>query len=60
MTLSSLSIYEVFVDRHQGNADVMPFLFLQIKFMCSFIGREKVEHTCNAYIVKSNNESKES
>jgi hypothetical protein len=27
MTLSSLSIYVVFVDPHQGNDNVMPFSF---------------------------------
>ena len=35
MTLSSLSIYVVFVDPHQGNKDVMPFLFLLLRLMWS-------------------------
>jgi hypothetical protein len=42
MTLSSLSIYVVFVDPHQGNEDVMPFFFLSTtKAYVEFIGREK-------------------
>ena len=41
MTLSSLSIYVVFVDPHQGNKDVMPFLFLPLRLYVEFIGREK-------------------
>ena len=60
MTLSSLSIYVVFVDPHKGNNDVMPFLFLQLKLMWSLCVGRKLEHTCNAYIVKSNNGFKES
>jgi hypothetical protein len=36
MTLSSLSIYVVFVDPHQGNKDVMPFSLSTMEF----IGRE--------------------
>ena len=60
MTLSSLSIYMVFVDPHQGNKDVMPFSFPTTKGYVEFIGREELEHTYNAYIVKSNNGSKES
>ena len=42
MTLLSLSIYMVFVDPHQGNKDVMPFLFLPLRLYVEFIGREKV------------------
>ena len=39
------------------NNDVMPFL---PKAFVEFIGRDKtIEHTCNAYIVKSSNGSKE-
>ena len=41
MTLSSLSIYVVFVDPHQGNNDVMPFSFPTTKAYVEFIGREK-------------------
>ena len=60
MTLSNLSIYVVFVDPHQGNKDVMHFSLSTTKVYVEFIGRGKLEHTCNAYIVKSNNGSKES
>ena len=35
MTLSSLSIYVVFVDPHHGNNDVTSFLFLQLRLMWS-------------------------
>ena len=59
MPLSNLSIYVVFVDPHQGNEDVMPFSLPTTKVYVEFIGR-KLEHTCNAYIVKSNNGSNES
>jgi hypothetical protein len=41
MTLSSLSIYVVFVDPHQGNKDVMPFSFPTTKAYVVFVGREK-------------------
>jgi hypothetical protein len=41
MTLSSLSIYEVFVNPHQGNKDVMPFSLSTTKAYVEFIGREK-------------------
>jgi hypothetical protein len=41
MTLSSLSIYVVFVDPHQGNKDVMPFLLPTTKAYVEFIGRDK-------------------
>jgi hypothetical protein len=40
MTLSSLSIYVVFVDPHQDNNDVMPF-FPTTKAYVQFIDREK-------------------
>ena len=60
MTFSSLSIYVVFVDPHQGNEDVMHFSLPTTKAYVEFIGREKLEQTCNAYIVKSNDGSKES
>jgi hypothetical protein len=60
MTLLGLSIYVVFVDSHQGNSDVMPFLFLPLRLMWSSSVGRKLEHTCNAYIVKSNLGSKES
>ena len=42
MTLSSLSIYVVFVDPHQGNKDVMPFFLPTTKAYVEFIGKEKV------------------
>ena len=41
MTLSSLLIYVVFVDPHQGNKDVMPFSRATTKAYVKFIGREK-------------------
>jgi hypothetical protein len=41
MTLSSLSIYVVFVDPHQGNKGVMPFSLPATKAYVVFIGREK-------------------
>ena len=41
MTLSSLSIYVVFVDPHQGNNDVVPFSLPTTKAYVEFIGREK-------------------
>jgi hypothetical protein len=41
MTLSSLSIYVVFIDPHQGNKDVMPFSLPTTKAFVEFIGREK-------------------
>jgi hypothetical protein len=60
MTLSSLSIFVVFVDPHQDNKDVMPFSLPTTKAYVKFKVGRKLEHTCNAYIVKSNNGSKES
>ena len=42
MTLSSLSIYVVFLDPHQGNKDVMPFSLPTTKAYVEFIGRDKV------------------
>ena len=41
MKLSSLSIYVVFVDPHQGNKDVMPFSLPTTMAYVEFIGREK-------------------
>ena len=41
MTLSSLSIYVVFVDPYQGNKDVMPFSLPTTKAYVEFIGIEK-------------------
>jgi hypothetical protein len=41
MTLSSLLIYVVFVDPHQGNKDVMPFILLTTKAYVDFMGRDK-------------------
>jgi hypothetical protein len=54
MTLSSLSIYVVFVDPHQGNKDVMPFSLPTTKVYVEFIGREKVRAylQCIYYKVK--------
>jgi hypothetical protein len=59
MTLSCLSIYVIFMDPHQGNKDVMPFLPITKEYM-EFIGREKARAYLQSYIVKSNNGSKES
>jgi hypothetical protein len=42
MTLSSLSIYVVFVDPHQGNKDVMSFSLPTTKAYVQFLGNEKV------------------
>jgi hypothetical protein len=41
MTLSSLSIYVIFVDPHQGNKDIMSFSLPTTKAYGEFIGREK-------------------
>jgi hypothetical protein len=41
MTLSSLSIYVVFVDPHQDNKDIMSFSLSTTKAYVEFIGREK-------------------
>jgi hypothetical protein len=41
MTLSSLSVYVVFVDPHQGNKDVMHFSLPTTKAYVEFISREK-------------------
>ena len=41
MTLSSLSIYVVFVDPHKGNNDVMPRSLPTTKAYVEFIGRKK-------------------
>jgi hypothetical protein len=43
MTLSSLSIYVVFMDPLQYNEDVMPFSLSTIKAYVEFIGREKAK-----------------
>jgi hypothetical protein len=59
MTLSSLLIYVLFVNHHQGITCCFLFLFLPLRLYMEFIGREKARAYCNAYIVKSNNESKE-
>ena len=40
MTLSSLSIYVVFVDPHQGNIDIMPFPLPTTKAYMELIGGE--------------------
>jgi hypothetical protein len=41
MTLSSLSIYVIFMDPHQDNKYVMPFSLSTTKAYVEFIGREK-------------------
>jgi hypothetical protein len=41
MTLSSLSVYVVFMDPHQGNNDVMLFSIPTTKAYVEFIGRKK-------------------
>jgi hypothetical protein len=41
MTLSSLSIYVVFVYPHQDNKDIMSFSLPTTKAYVEFIGREK-------------------
>ena len=41
MTLSSPSIYVVFVDPHQGNKDIIPFSIATTKAYVEFIDREK-------------------
>jgi hypothetical protein len=43
MTHSSLLMYVVFVCPHQGNKDVMHFLFLLLRLYVEFIGREKAK-----------------
>jgi hypothetical protein len=61
MTLSNLSIYVVFVNPHQGNNNVMPYLPTTKAYSGAHrSGNNKEEHTCSLYIVKSNNRSKES
>jgi hypothetical protein len=54
MTLSSLSIYVVFVDPHQDNNDVMPFSLPTTKAYVEFIGREEARAylQCIYYKVK--------
>ena len=41
MTLSSLSIYVVFMDPHQRKSDVMPFFLPTSKAYVELIGVEK-------------------
>jgi hypothetical protein len=41
MILSSLSIYVIFVDPHQGNKDIMSFSLPTTKVYVEFIGKEK-------------------
>ena len=41
MTLSTLSIYVVFMDPYQDNNDVMPFYFSTTKAYVELIGGEK-------------------
>ena len=50
MILSSLSIYVVFVDPHQGNSDVMPFFLPTTKAYVELIGVEKHERAYLQYI----------
>ena len=54
MTLSSLSIYAVSMDPHQGNNDVMSFSLPTTKAYMEFIGREKARAylQCIYYKVK--------
>ena len=54
MTLSSLSIYVVFMDPHQGNKNVMPFSLPTTKAYVEFVGREKARAylQCIYYKVK--------
>jgi hypothetical protein len=54
ITLSSLSIYVVFVNPHQANKDVMPFSLPTTKAYVEFIGREKARTylQCVYYKVK--------
>ena len=40
MTLSSLSIYVVYVDPHQGNSDVVPLFLPTTKAYVELIGVE--------------------
>ena len=51
MTLSNLSIYVAFVDPHQVNKDVMPFLFLPLRLYVEFIGREKARACMQMHIL---------
>jgi hypothetical protein len=41
MTLSSFSIYVIFMDPHYGNKDVLSFSLPTTKAYVEFIGREK-------------------
>jgi hypothetical protein len=54
MTLSSLSIYMVFTDPHQGNSVAIPKAYSGVRRK----GENMKEHICNTYIVKSNLGSK--
>jgi hypothetical protein len=60
MTLSSLSIYMVFVDPRQGNKDVIPFSLPTTKAYVGFIGREKAKAYLQYIYCKLNNGFKES
>jgi hypothetical protein len=51
MTLSSLSIYVVFVNPDQDNKDVMPFSLPIIKAYVEFIGREKAKAYSQMHIL---------
>ena len=53
MTLSSLSIYVVFVDPNQGNKDVMPFSLPTTKVYMEFIRREKARAYLQCICCKS-------
>jgi hypothetical protein len=52
----------VFVDPYQGNNNGVPSLSLFLQLIKAYVeligGRQRI-HTCNAYIVKSNNGSGE-
>jgi hypothetical protein len=54
MTLSSISIYVVFVNPHQDNKDVIPFCLPTTKAYVEFLGREKARAylQCIYYKVK--------
>jgi hypothetical protein len=61
MTLSSLSIYVTFVEPPKA----MMMLYLSLPTTKAYSGAHRngenmKEHTCNTYVVKSNNGSKES
>ena len=60
MTLSSLSIYVVFVDPHEDNKDFMPFSLPTTNAYVEFISREKARAYMQCIYCKVNNGFKES